>query len=291
MKNKPIISLQDNDDSEDSDTFEFNYTAHSKFDEKFTKQVMDVDNPFAVPGTQLGGLIMSDSDEDFEEDANNNNHNQQNKSAEINDLVRSESHQKEGPIDVDEIHLGVSPEEIAKKSYQVWRNLCEILTKKLMGGEQSKFKNELRTQLYLDPLIVISIAEKIPLLQPICWVMKKQLVSSTQNIPVERKFKDPKFIIGNHSHRYNLETVEQIQHINEKQLNDELNHYRETMFDETPFWVLETMRITDIIRALPNIHALKELEQEAKERIEQLKLKDKWWRRTRNNAGNVNLID
>ena len=217
---------------------------------------------------------------------NDDNHNHNKKSMYIDSEVDEEKEEEEEEeedeiiedkhvdIDVNKIDFNMTPEQVAKNAMIVWLNLMELWTKATTEYSDNTW---LANELYLDPLLICFIGNRMPLLQYLMILLKKLYASSNNNMPCERTFQFPKYCIGMYSHRLHLNTVTEFQNINEMQLNQEMNDKINNEFDETPYLIMKLMEIIKLQSRYKDCKGIQELWQGAERRTTSLQQQHEFW--------------
>ena len=177
-------------------------------------------------------------------------------------------------IDPNQIDYSMSSKEVAEKSMIVWLNLCDFWVSACMDYEPNMWLGE---ELYLDPLLAMYIANKLPLLEYLMINLKKLFAGSNNNMPCERAFKFPKFCIGMYGHKSSLETVADFQNINEMQLNQEMEDKINEGFDETPYLILQLIEVICLQQRFEKCEGIQKLYIEAQKRTKKLQKANPFW--------------
>ena len=177
-------------------------------------------------------------------------------------------------IDAKKIDFTIPPNKVAKDSMQLWLSLCDSWTKAIMSDPDNVW---LAKELYLDPIIAVYIGYGLPLLQYHCINLRKLYASSNSNMPSERGLKYPKACIGIYSHKYDMNTVEEFQHINERQLNEEYNRLSENEFNEVPFIVKSLIEVISLQVIYKKCDSFQKIYNEACKKTDIIRANHKYW--------------
>lgn len=274
-----------NKNSNSSNTIDFDANSDDDDSEDFDMNEMSQDDDYMAKMLSTTSTAIHDNSMNIDDENEENTESFHESLMTLNILkdVASYHADNDQKIDVNNMHLGRDVNEIAKEAMSIYLNICEAITEQLMSRTQTEKQRQIAEKIYLEPTIVLFIVSFLPLLFYVTETAKKDLAGSNSNVPCERGFKYPKQTVATHSHRYNLSTVEQMQHINECQLNYCLN--QEQVFDETPYYVLSIINLIKLRERFPETSELSELYELAQSKVDKLKSQDYFWRRKAGNHG------
>ena len=158
------------------------------------------------------------------------------------------------------MNLSLSEKEIAQNSMSLWMSLCDDWNEILHSDPANLW---LADELYRDPLLAVVILSRIPVCYYLTINLKKIYSNSCVNCSAERKLKFPKFAVGTYSHSFNMETVTELQGINEYLLNQDYIYREENLFNEVAYFIL---KLIEVIKLQDKFVPVKKLWDEATER-------------------------
>ena len=158
------------------------------------------------------------------------------------------------------MNLSLTPKEIAQNSMSMLISVFDEWNKALHSNSENLWLAE---ELYRDPLLAVVILNRLPVCYYLVENLKKIFSNSCVNCSAERKLKYPKFAVGTYAHSFNMETVSELQGINEYLLNEDCNWKNENEFNEEAYFILKLVEITEL---QSRFDPIKQLWQEAKEK-------------------------